>query len=61
MAKSRNVSSGYTEDWLPVKGIQNNMIITTQNYKVTEAGNDIISAAKYVRSGSTNKLSSVFR
>jgi len=31
-----------------------------QNYKVTEAGNDIISAAKYVRPGSTNKLSSVF-
>ena len=37
MAKksSKNVSSGYTEDWLPVRGIQNNMIITRDNYKVT--------------------------
>jgi hypothetical protein len=32
---SKNVSSGYTEDWLPVRGIQNNMIITKDNYKVT--------------------------
>ena len=32
---SKNVSSGYTEDWLPIRGIQNNMIITTNNYKVT--------------------------
>ena len=32
---SKNVSSGYTEDWLPVRGIQNNMIITKDNSKVT--------------------------
>lgn len=32
MAKS---SSGFTEDWLPVKAIQNNMIITSNNDKVT--------------------------
>ena len=31
--KGRN--SGYTEDWLPVRAIQNNMIITRDNYKVT--------------------------
>ena len=31
-----------------------------QNFKVTEAGNDIVSAAKYVRAGSTNKFSNVF-
>ena len=34
MAKSKS-SSGYTEDWLPVKSIQNNMIITSNNDKVT--------------------------
>lgn len=34
MAQSKK-NSGYTEDWLPVKSIQNNMIITTDNYKVT--------------------------
>ena len=28
-------SSGFTEDWLPVKAIQNNMIITKDNQKVT--------------------------
>ena len=28
-------NSGYTEDWLPVRAIQNNMIITRDNYKVT--------------------------
>lgn len=33
MAKKR--SSGFTEDWLPIKGIQNNMIITTDNQKIT--------------------------
>ena len=33
-SKGKNVS-GYTEDWLPVRGIQNNMIITRDNYKVT--------------------------
>lgn len=32
MAKT---SSGFTEDWLPVKSIQNNMIITSTNEKVT--------------------------
>ena len=33
MAKVK--SSGFTEDWLPVKAIQNNMIITSNNDKVT--------------------------
>ena len=33
MAKTS--SSGFTEDWLPVRSIQNNMIITRDNYKVT--------------------------
>ena len=33
MAKTS--SSGYTEDWLPVKSIENNMIITKDNMKVT--------------------------
>lgn len=28
-------SSGYTEDWLPIRGIQNNMIITKDGQKVT--------------------------
>ena len=32
MAKKSN--SPFTEDWLPVRSIQNNMIITTNNYKV---------------------------
>jgi hypothetical protein len=32
MAKT---GSGFTEDWLPVKSIQNNMIITSNNEKVT--------------------------
>ena len=32
---AKKVSSGYTEDWLPLKGIQNGMIITTSNEKVT--------------------------
>lgn len=27
--------SGYTEDWLPIKGIQNGMIYTSRNEKVT--------------------------
>ena len=27
-------TSGYTEDWIPIKGIQNNMIITRDNQKV---------------------------
>lgn len=34
MAKKKG-SSGFTEDWLPVRGIQNNMIITTDNQKIT--------------------------
>ena len=33
MAKTS--SSGFTEDWLPVRSIQNNMIITKDNQKVT--------------------------
>lgn len=32
---SKKIGSGFTEDWLPVRGIQNNMIITTDNQKVT--------------------------
>ena len=34
MAKQK-VSSGYTEDWLPLRGIQNGYIITAGNQKVT--------------------------
>lgn len=33
LAKTSN--SGFTEDWLPVKAIQNNMIITRNNQKIT--------------------------
>lgn len=33
MAKSK--TSGFTEDWLPIRSIQNNMIITSNNEKVT--------------------------
>lgn len=32
---AKKVSSGFTEDWLPIKGIQNGMIVTTDNQKVT--------------------------
>ncbi len=32
---AKKITSGYTEDWLPVKGIQNGFIITTNNQKVT--------------------------
>ena len=32
---STPTSSGFTEDWLPVRAIQNNMIITRNNIKVT--------------------------
>ena len=32
---AKKVTSGYTEDWLPVKGIQNGFIITPSNQKVT--------------------------
>ena len=33
MAKAK--TSGFTEDWLPIRSIQNNMIITRDNQKVT--------------------------
>ena len=32
---TQNQRSSFAEDWLPVRGIQNNMIITKDNYKVT--------------------------
>ena len=32
---AKKVTSGYTEDWLPVRCIQNGFIITTNNQKVT--------------------------
>ena len=32
---AKNNTSGFTEDWLPVRSIQNNMIITSNNEKVT--------------------------
>ena len=38
MSSSKNAkgaSSGFTEDWLPVRSIQNNMIITRDNSKVS--------------------------
>ena len=35
MSVSKKGSSGYTEDWLPVRAIQNNMIITRDNMKVS--------------------------
>jgi hypothetical protein len=36
MAQTKGKSaSGFTEDWLPIRGIQNNMIITRENVKVT--------------------------
>ena len=37
MAAKKGSSSGggFTEDWLPVRAIQNNMIITKDNYKVS--------------------------
>jgi len=35
LATKRGKNSGFTEDWLPVKTIQNNMIITRDNLKVT--------------------------
>lgn len=52
-----NAGGQQTRSWL---FILKDTAEIAQNYKVTEAGNDIISAAKYVRPGSTNKLSSVF-
>ena len=33
--KGSSGSSRFTEDWLPVRAIQNNMIITKDNYKVS--------------------------
>ena len=35
MAKTTKSNYGFTEDWLPVKNIQNGMIFTNGNYKVT--------------------------
>ena len=35
MARSKNRIGGFTEDWITVKAIQNNMIITDDNYKVS--------------------------
>ena len=35
VAAKKGSSSGFTEDWLPVRAIQNNMIITKDNYKVS--------------------------
>ncbi len=33
--KEQGVSSGFTEDWLPVRSIQSNMIITRDNHKIS--------------------------
>ena len=33
--KGKSASSGFTEDWLPIRAIQNNMIITRNNVKIT--------------------------
>ena len=35
MSQQKKKNSGYTEDWLPVRAIQDNMIVTRDNYKVT--------------------------
>lgn len=35
MAETKKPSSRYTEDWLPVKNIANNCIVTTSNFLVT--------------------------
>ncbi len=51
-----NAGGQQTRSWL---FILKNTAKIAQNYKVTEDGNDIISAAKYVRSGNTDKLSNV--
>jgi len=32
---AKTKGSGFTEDWLPVRSIQNNMIVTRDNYKVS--------------------------
>ena len=34
-ASKKGASSPFTEDWLPIRSIQNNMIVTRDNYKVT--------------------------
>ena len=54
---STTKNSGHTRGWLFVldKNAQRD-----DNASITAAGNDIISAAKFVRIGSTHKLSSVF-
>lgn len=35
VSSKKGNSSGYTEDWLPLRAIQNNMIITRDNHKVS--------------------------
>lgn len=35
MSSKKAKGSGFTEDWLPVRAIQNNMIFTSDNYKVS--------------------------
>lgn len=35
MKKKKNNTSPYTENWIPIKAIQNGTIITDNNYKVT--------------------------
>lgn len=35
MSQQKGKNSGYTEDWLPVRAIQDNMILTKDNMKVT--------------------------
>jgi len=35
MKKRKGNTSPYTENWLPIRGIQNGMIITDDKYKIT--------------------------
>ncbi|MBQ6477672.1 MAG: hypothetical protein IJI43_04495 [Bacilli bacterium] len=35
MAKNQRGSSGFTEDWLPVKNIEKNCIVTSNNIRIT--------------------------
>ena len=35
MKKTKNSTSPYTENWIPIKKIQNGMIYTDDNYRVT--------------------------
>lgn len=51
------MSNGTTRGWLY---ILKDTAMVASNGTITEAGNDIISAAKYIRPGDTQKLSSVF-